>query len=82
MLLQVVSLAGAAMILVAYVAIARGWLKPTHKSYSLLNLIGALLLLYVAIVDQRMGFILLESMWALVSIPPLFRSPTRPAAHA
>jgi len=32
-----------------------------------------LLLLWVALVDRRWGFILLEAVWALVSIPPLLR---------
>lgn len=82
MLLQVVSLSGAFLILVAYAGIGRGWLKPTSKTYALMNLVGSLLLLWVAISDQRWGFILLEALWALVSIPPLLRSSSSTAAHA
>ena len=71
--LQVLSLAGAFLILAAYVSNQRGWIGPAHRSYALLNLVGALCLGWVAIVDNRWGFILLEGIWALVSIPPLVR---------
>jgi len=73
-LLQVISLVGAAMILGAYIANQRGWTGPSRSDYNLANLAGALLLGWVAIADQRVGFIVLEGVWALVSIPPLLRS--------
>jgi len=76
---QLLSLTGAACILTAYVANQRGRLGPDRRLYSVLNLVGALLLLWVAIVDLRWGFILLEAVWAAVSIPPLLR-PRTPAA--
>lgn len=63
------------LILLAYVLNQRGRLGPRDRTYSLINLVGSLLLLWVAIVDWRWGFILLESAWALVSLPPLFRRP-------
>lgn len=72
---------GAVLILGAYAANQMGWMGPAHRSYSAVNLVGALLLLWVAVVDVRWGFILLEAVWALVSIPPLVRPPSpRPAA--
>lgn len=73
MLHQLVSITGAFLILGAYVANQRGWLGPRDASYNLMNLVGALLLLWVALVDWRWGFIILETVWALVSIPPLLR---------
>lgn len=76
---QLLSLTGAACILSAYVANQRGLLGPERPLYSLLNLVGSLLLLWVAIVDLRWGFIVLEAAWAAVSIPPLLR-PRTPAA--
>lgn len=82
MLLQVVSLAGASLILAAYASIGRGWLRPNSKTYALMNLVGSLLLLWVAVADQRMGFILLEALWALVSIPPLLRGGKSAVANA
>ena len=73
MLHQTLSLAGAGLILLAYVANQRGWLGPRDRSYNLMNLVGSLLLLWIAIVDWRWGFIVLETAWAGISIPPLFR---------
>lgn len=83
---QIVSLIGAALILGAYAANQKGVLSPRNRTYSALNLVGSLLLLWVALVDQRWGFIVLESLWALVSLPPLIRPPDDPVspepAHA
>jgi Na+-translocating ferredoxin:NAD+ oxidoreductase RnfD subunit len=72
---QTVSLAGAFLILTAYLLSQRGRLGPRDRAYNLMNLVGALLLLWVAIVDWRWGFILLEALWAVASIPPLLRPP-------
>lgn len=71
MLYQIISLAGAVMILVAYAGNQRGWMDAKRPSYNLLNLVGSGLLAWVAIVDHRLGFIFLETVWALLSIPPL-----------
>jgi hypothetical protein len=71
MFYQIISLAGAIMILAAYAGNQRGWTDKTHLSYNLLNLVGSGLLAWVAIVDQRWGFIFLETAWAVFSIPPL-----------
>ena len=76
MIHQIVSLVGAFLILAAYVANQRGILSPRNRLYSLLNLVGSLLLLCVAIIDDRWGFILLETSWALASLPALIRPPS------
>jgi hypothetical protein len=73
MLMQTVSLAGAFMILAAYLAVQQRWLTPADDRYNLLNLVGASLLLWVAIDDRSLGFIILELVWAVVAIPPLLR---------
>ena len=73
MLQQILSLVGAALILSAYVANQRNRLGPRDVSYNLMNLVGALLLLWVAIADWRWGFIVLEAVWAMVSLPHLLR---------
>ena len=73
MLYQIISLVGAIMILVAYASNQRGWLAKDRPAYNLLNLVGSGLLAWVAIVDRRVGFIFLETAWALLSIPPLLK---------
>ena len=72
---QTVSLFGAGLILLAYIANQRGWVGPKDRLYALTNLVGSLLLLWVALVDFRWGFIILEAAWAGASVPPLFRRP-------
>jgi hypothetical protein len=81
MLVQIVSVLGAALILGAYVALQMAWLPRTARMYNLMNLLGACLLLFVAVADRRIGFVVLELVWALVSIPPLLRGrPDGPAS--
>jgi hypothetical protein len=77
MIYQLMSLAGAAMILAAYVAYQRGRMGREDRLYNLLNFLGAALLAWVAIEDQRWGFIILESTWALLSLPALIRPPAK-----
>jgi hypothetical protein len=71
---QTISLIGAACLLVAYVAAQLRKLPQASALYNALNLIGSGLLAWVAINDRRAGFIVLEVVWALVSIPPLLRA--------
>ena len=73
MLEQLASILGAIMVLGAFAALQRGWLKATDRVYNLLNLVGAWLLCWVAVVDRRVGFIVLEFLWGALAIPPLFR---------
>jgi len=73
MLYQLVSIAGATLILAAYAGNQRGWTGPRSLGYNVMNLLGALLLLWVAVADRRLGFILLEAVWAAVTLPPLYR---------
>lgn len=68
---QIISLVGAGLVLVAYLAANRAWLGPRDPAYNLLNLVGGLLLFWVAVVDRRAGFMVLELTWALIAIPPL-----------
>jgi hypothetical protein len=72
---QAFSIVGAALILGAYVAFQRGSLRREHRLYHALNLFGAALLTVVAVHDQRIGFIVLEGAWAVLSIPGTLRPP-------
>lgn len=72
---QLVSLVGAVLILAAYLALQRGWLPRESRLYNAMNFFGSGLLTYVAIKDRRMGFIILEAAWALLSIPGMLKRP-------
>lgn len=77
MLNQIISLAGAFLILAAYGANQWGVLNTRDWRYSLANLIGSLLLLWIAVLDRRAGFVVLEAAWALISLVQLL-APRRP----
>ena len=66
---QIISIAGALLVLAPYFALQRGWLKREDRMFNAMNLAGSLLLTYIAVVDRRIGFIVLEGAWALLSVP-------------
>ena len=68
MLVQAISVIGALLILGAFAANLLQWMNTSNLGYSLLNFVGSAILLVVAVLDQQVGFILLEGAWALVSL--------------
>ena len=73
MLFQLLSLAGAVLVLIAFIALQLGRMEREDPAFNLLNFAGSVLLAWVAIVDHRLGFIILEVVWALFSLLPLLR---------
>jgi hypothetical protein len=65
---QILQLAGAVLILIAFIAAQRGAMAPQSKAYLVLNLAGSAILTGVALVDEDWGFLLLEGVWAVVSL--------------
>ena len=80
MLFQLLSLAGAALVLIAFIALQLGRMEREDVAFNVLNFAGSVLLAWVAIADRRMGFIVLEVVWAFFSLLPLVRRRPAPAA--
>ncbi len=70
---QVISLLGAAQILVAYIATQLRRMRPDSTVYNALNCLGSAFLTLVAVVGRQWGFIVLEGTWAVVSLYALLR---------
>jgi membrane-bound ClpP family serine protease len=64
---QIPQILGAILILIAFAANQRGTMSPQSTRYLALNLIGSLVLAVVALLDEDLGFLLLEGVWAAVS---------------
>ena len=72
LVLQVISVLGALAILGAFAANLFGWIRPSNLWYSVANFLGSAVLTVVAVIDQQLGFLLLEGTWALVSLWGIF----------
>jgi hypothetical protein len=73
-MVQVISVIGAAFILAAYAGVQARRLDPGKLPFSVANAVGSALLTYVAIVEEQIGFVLLEGVWFLVSMWGIVRA--------
>ncbi len=77
---QVIQVAGAILILVAFAAVQFGRMAPSSRLYLALNLLGSAILAVLALRGSQWGFVLLEGVWAIVSgwgLAVALRSPAR-----
>ena len=71
---QLLSLLGAMLCLIAYVGHQWHWLNTRSITYNLLNTAGSGILAYIAFWPFQAGFVLMEVVWATVSIIALYKS--------
>jgi hypothetical protein len=71
---QVIQVIGALMVLAAFAALQAGLTTAASRPYLIFNLVGSLVLTVLAIHEHQWGFLLLESVWALVSAWSLGRT--------
>lgn len=70
---QLIQILGALLILAAFGGAQLGKMATNSRVYLVLNLIGSGILTGVALVESDWGFLLLEVVWALVSLWGLIR---------
>ena len=75
---QIGSLVGAALILGAYAGSQFGKLASNRSPYLVLNLLGAAALAAAALSQRLWGFVILNTVWALVSLRSLLVSGRTP----
>ena len=78
---QLVQVVGALLILVGFAATQFGKLDVESKPYLWLNLVGSVILAVLAFYEEQWGFLLLETVWAIVSAYSLVRGPRGAPAH-
>ena len=70
---QIISFAGALLILVAYGGHQMKWIDARKPPYNILNAVGSAILAYIAFRPFQIGFVVLEVSWAVLSVYALFR---------
>src|SRR3712207_337181 len=75
---QLVSVLGSLLVLVAYVASQFGYLSAKGLAYAYANIVGSGILALVATLEAQWGFLLLEGAWALVSLVAVVRHRAKP----
>ena len=68
---QIVQIVGSLLVLVGFATVQASRLNPKSKSYLALNFLGSGILAVEAALSGQWGFLLLEGVWALVSLTGL-----------
>jgi hypothetical protein len=69
---QIIQLVGALLILVGFAGSQVGWFDVKDLRYLALNALGSGILAAIAIIGRQWGFILLESVWTIISLIGIF----------
>jgi hypothetical protein len=79
--IQLVSVLGSLLVLVAYVASQFGYLSAKGLAYAFANIVGSGILAVVAALEAQWGFLVLEGAWALVSLVAVVRQKAKANSH-
>ena len=66
--LQILSMIGSITVLIPYALLGLRKMQSTSFTYSFMNFLGSVILMYVAIDIMQYGFIVLEVVWTAVSL--------------
>ncbi len=81
---QLLSFAGALLILVGYLGHQMKWLDARRPFYNAVNVAGAAILAYIALRPLQIGFAIMEVTWTITSVVALvaaLRGNGRDSAH-
>ena len=70
-MLALLQLVGALLVLAGFTLAQLGRLDPQSIPYLVVNLVGSAILAALALEERQWGFLLLEGVWALVSLAGL-----------
>ena len=73
---DVIQVTGSLLILAAFVAALAGRTKQSSYPYLAANAVDSAVLTATAVIGREWGFILLEGVWALVSVYSILRRAT------
>jgi hypothetical protein len=79
--IQLVSVLGSLLVLVAYVASQFGYLSAKGLAFAYANIVGSGILAIVATLEAQWGFLLLEGAWAAVSLVAVVRQKAKANTH-
>ncbi len=74
MIIQIVSVLGALMILIAYGMIQHGLWREIDPRYLAFNLVGSIVLGIVALLERQVGFMVLEFAWIVLAMLGVVRA--------
>jgi hypothetical protein len=68
-----IQIAGSLLVLAGFICCQLGWMEAKSKNFLVLNLLGSGILSVDAFIGKQWGFLLLEGVWAAVSLGAFVR---------